>query len=199
MTEKKNKKPVVKREGTRTIDKRQLCTFCDKGQKFVKKLIAGPGVFICDLCVTACSKIFDGIPPRELSNVLKLAASEQADTLKCSFCGKKHNLLAPHISRGTKANICAACIDLCNEILHYELFEGKQLTKSDIDRIDLLALNQERPARSNSRLPRRTGSNNSFRRQTANEQQVLETFSIIASELSAIRQRLDKLENSKAY
>ncbi|RLD98820.1 MAG: ATP-dependent Clp protease ATP-binding subunit ClpX [Aquificota bacterium] len=33
------------------------CSFCGKGQREVKKLIAGPGVYICDRCVTLCNKI----------------------------------------------------------------------------------------------------------------------------------------------
>ena len=33
------------------------CSFCGKGQKEVKKLIAGPGVYICDRCVILCNRI----------------------------------------------------------------------------------------------------------------------------------------------
>ncbi len=33
------------------------CSFCGKGQREVKKLIAGPGVYICDRCVLLCNKI----------------------------------------------------------------------------------------------------------------------------------------------
>jgi ATP-dependent Clp protease ATP-binding subunit ClpX len=33
------------------------CSFCRKSQKQVKKLIAGPGVYICDECVTLCYEI----------------------------------------------------------------------------------------------------------------------------------------------
>lgn len=35
------------------------CSFCGKTQKQVKKLIAGPGVFICDECVDLCNEIID--------------------------------------------------------------------------------------------------------------------------------------------
>ena len=39
-------------------DKNQLhCSFCGKGQKEVKKLIAGPGVYICDECIDLCNDI----------------------------------------------------------------------------------------------------------------------------------------------
>jgi ATP-dependent Clp protease ATP-binding subunit ClpX len=36
-----------------------LCSFCGKSQTEVKKLIAGPGVYICDSCVTVCKTIID--------------------------------------------------------------------------------------------------------------------------------------------
>ncbi len=55
------------------------CSFCGKSQKQVKKLIAGPGVYICDECIDLCNEIieeeltetaeltFDNLPnPREI-------------------------------------------------------------------------------------------------------------------------------------
>ncbi len=35
------------------------CSFCGKSQKQVKKLIAGPGVYICDECVDLCNEIIE--------------------------------------------------------------------------------------------------------------------------------------------
>jgi len=35
------------------------CSFCGKSQKQVKKLIAGPGVYICDECIDLCNVIID--------------------------------------------------------------------------------------------------------------------------------------------
>lgn len=35
------------------------CSFCGKSQKQVKKLIAGPGVYICDECIELCNEIVD--------------------------------------------------------------------------------------------------------------------------------------------
>ena len=40
-------------------DNRLKCSFCGKGQDQVKKLIAGPGVYICDECVDLCNEILD--------------------------------------------------------------------------------------------------------------------------------------------
>jgi len=41
------------------------CSFCGKSQKQVKKLIAGPGVYICDECIELCNEIIE----EELSTV----------------------------------------------------------------------------------------------------------------------------------
>ena len=38
---------------------RLKCSFCGKTQDQVKKLIAGPDVFICDECVELCNEILD--------------------------------------------------------------------------------------------------------------------------------------------
>ena len=59
------------------------CSFCGKSQKQVKKLIAGPGVYICDECIDLCNDIiaeelaetpefsFEELPkPREIFDFL---------------------------------------------------------------------------------------------------------------------------------
>ncbi|MDY0000736.1 MAG: ATP-dependent Clp protease ATP-binding subunit ClpX [Polyangia bacterium] len=49
------------------------CSFCGKGQREVKKLIAGPTVYICDECVSLCNDIIDEEFQRE-SSLLELAS-----------------------------------------------------------------------------------------------------------------------------
>ena len=39
------------------VDKKLYCSFCGKNQSEVKKLIAGPSVYICDECVSLCNDI----------------------------------------------------------------------------------------------------------------------------------------------
>jgi hypothetical protein len=39
---------------------RLYCSFCRKSDKQVAKLIAGPGVYICDGCVSLCNAILEG-------------------------------------------------------------------------------------------------------------------------------------------
>ena len=36
-----------------------LCSFCGKTQRQVRKLIAGPGVYICDECIDLCTEIIE--------------------------------------------------------------------------------------------------------------------------------------------
>jgi ATP-dependent Clp protease ATP-binding subunit ClpX len=48
------------------------CSFCGKSQKQVKKLIAGPGVYICDECIDLCNEIIE----EELSETSELKFDE---------------------------------------------------------------------------------------------------------------------------
>jgi ATP-dependent Clp protease ATP-binding subunit ClpX len=48
------------------------CSFCGKSQKQVKKLIAGPGVYICDECIDLCNEIIE----EELSETAELHFDE---------------------------------------------------------------------------------------------------------------------------
>jgi len=45
---------------SRYDEKKQLkCSFCGKAQEQVKRLVAGPGVYICDECIELCSEIIE--------------------------------------------------------------------------------------------------------------------------------------------
>jgi hypothetical protein len=47
-----------------TMTKRRTlyCSFCRKDERHVKKLVAGPGVYICDVCIETCRKFARGEP-----------------------------------------------------------------------------------------------------------------------------------------
>ena len=50
-------------------EKLLYCSFCGKSQHEVKKLIAGPSVFICDECIALCNEIIrDERPHTEITN-----------------------------------------------------------------------------------------------------------------------------------
>jgi ATP-dependent Clp protease ATP-binding subunit ClpX len=40
-------------------DSSKVCSFCGKSADFARRLIAGPGVYICDECVNVCKRILD--------------------------------------------------------------------------------------------------------------------------------------------
>ncbi|MEQ9314369.1 MAG: ATP-dependent Clp protease ATP-binding subunit ClpX, partial [Henriciella sp.] len=74
---------MTKQSGTGDSKNTLYCSFCGKSQHEVKKLIAGPTVFICDECVELCMDIIreeskasgfkskEGVPsPREICDVL---------------------------------------------------------------------------------------------------------------------------------
>lgn len=48
-----------KEAGMAKYDSHLKCSFCGKSQEQVRKLIAGPGVYICDECVDLCNEILD--------------------------------------------------------------------------------------------------------------------------------------------
>jgi ATP-dependent Clp protease ATP-binding subunit ClpX len=62
---------------SRYDEKKQLkCSFCGKAQEQVKRLVAGPGVYICDECIELCSEIIeeefeDTRSDRELNEIPK--------------------------------------------------------------------------------------------------------------------------------
>ena len=85
-----------KKKGTGSEENKILyCSFCGKSQHEVRKLIAGPTVFICDECVELCmdiikedhkatvSKSSDGVPtPKEIRQVL-LPVSATMPSARC--------------------------------------------------------------------------------------------------------------------
>ena len=90
------------------------CSFCGKSQKQVKKLIAGPGVYICDECIDLCNEIieeeltetadvsFDNLPnPREVRAFLDDYVVGQDDAKKIlSVAVYNHYRRIQHQSEG---------------------------------------------------------------------------------------------------
>ena len=90
------------------------CSFCGKSQHEVRKLIAGPTVFICDECVELCNDIIkeesksaltkggDGVPsPQEILNVLNDYVIGQRNAKRVlSVAVHKHYKRLAHASSG---------------------------------------------------------------------------------------------------
>ena len=77
------------------------CSFCSKSQTEVRKLIAGPGVYICEACAAAA----------------EASAGDRSE--KCSFCGKS-GATVTGMAPGPNVRICDECLDLCREIIRQE-------------------------------------------------------------------------------
>ncbi len=56
-----------------------LCSFCGKSQSEVKKLIAGPSVYICDECIELCNDIIAEENEKEEVKTARLSIPEPAD------------------------------------------------------------------------------------------------------------------------
>jgi ATP-dependent Clp protease ATP-binding subunit ClpX len=71
-----------------------LCSFCGKSQSEVKKIIAGPGVYICDSCVNVCKTIIDREvkqpAPEARPTVRLVKPSEIKKTLDDFVIGQDH-------------------------------------------------------------------------------------------------------------
>ena len=48
---------MARPKNNHTTEENQECSFCGKSAEFARRLIAGPGVYICDECVQVCNRI----------------------------------------------------------------------------------------------------------------------------------------------
>ena len=58
-----------------------FCSFCGKNQKEVKKLIAGPAVYICDECIQLCSEIIEEETDKEEGKPEQFLAPKEIKSL----------------------------------------------------------------------------------------------------------------------
>src|SRR5581483_5696094 len=75
------------------------CSFCGRSQAEVEKLVAGPGVYICDGCIQSAEP-----------NV------NAAARVTCSFCGRQRRDAQSMTAQGN-VRICDSCLRLCLEVL----------------------------------------------------------------------------------
>ena len=87
------------------------CSFCKRPQHEVGKLIAGPGVYICDRCSGEANALRTGEPSEGLA---LLGADDRPTT--CDFCGKPSTDVEALV-KGDANAICSTCLELCAQIL----------------------------------------------------------------------------------
>jgi hypothetical protein len=88
-----------------------VCSFCRKDQDQVRKLIAGPSVYICDECVDVCNDVIEG----ECQHETPAGQTSQQNTIfdldsRCVLCHlpKPSEELLAVPERGF---ICTVCLD----------------------------------------------------------------------------------------
>ncbi|CAH1385218.1 ATP-dependent Clp protease ATP-binding subunit ClpX [Candidatus Nitrotoga sp. M5] len=122
-------------------DKLLYCSFCGKSQHEVRKLIAGPSVFVCDECVELCNDII-----REEINNTVSGSTDKAD------------LLVPHDIRA-RLDEYVIGQDHAKKILSVAVYNHyKRLKNTDTDEVEL--------AKSNILLLGPTGSGKTLLAQT---------------------------------
>jgi len=100
------------------------CSFCSKGQPDVRKLIAGPTVFICNECVDVCVDII--LQDRDVHEVPQAAAGDQQPTgvdavlreraITCALCGKA-SLPDRVLTIENRGVLCGGCADAVEDAL----------------------------------------------------------------------------------
>jgi hypothetical protein len=86
------------------------CSFCNKTQRQVKKLIAGPNVLICDECVDICLAILND--PGEVDESYYTRDDDGAIALavRCRMCNTD-TLTSRSLLVAGRGILCAGCID----------------------------------------------------------------------------------------
>jgi len=106
-------------ERTRRTWEGLTCSFCGRPQGNGCKLIAGPGVYICDLCIVLSDEVLSVGEQRANDRIQVVPVGSIEAETKCSFCGRKRALVAG-LASGPAVQICNECVDLCKEILDEE-------------------------------------------------------------------------------
>jgi ribosomal protein S14 len=112
-----------RRRRPRDSSAQRACSFCGREQRLVRKLIAGPSVYICDPCILAAVGVStSGRPAKDPA----LQSVESTSERTCSFCGKARRAVdalvaGPAYPTRVPPMICNECLGLCGEILSDQL------------------------------------------------------------------------------
>ena len=122
------------------------CNFCGKSQKQVRKLIAGPGVYICDECIGLCNEIIE----EELSE----AVAESDDAIELPTPREIYDFLEEYVVGQDPAKRALA-VAVYN---HYKRIRSQESSQADDDGVEI--------AKSNILMVGPTGSGKTYLAQT---------------------------------
>jgi hypothetical protein len=89
------------------------CSFCGKSQGEIRKLIAGPNVYICDECVDLCNDILE----REAESVsTREEATPVHSIASCALCRLPKDVTELRMI-GEKGVLCVECIDTVRSVV----------------------------------------------------------------------------------
>lgn len=92
----------------------RVCSFCGNTEEQVRKLIAGPGVHMCDECIAFGTEF--------LAEASEERSSEQGEPAVCSFCGTATPAGAT-VASSDGVHICKQCVDLGQKAIDQAIAE----------------------------------------------------------------------------
>jgi hypothetical protein len=108
------------------------CSFCGLDSAHAGRIIAGPGMFICDRCVELASAVLAGGETRSTARTSLVCVARADGKARCGFCGRRRAQAGAMVEAPTRpqagklrgrrpgVRICAACVELCEEIVAEE-------------------------------------------------------------------------------
>jgi hypothetical protein len=106
------------KQSAHLVDESLRCSFCNKSQDDVKKLIAGRNVFICYECIGICADIIAGDAQNsgEGRRWRERAAILRQEFGECSLCGKPA-LAEESLLIRDRGSLCGDCADAVEDAL----------------------------------------------------------------------------------
>ena len=108
-------------------EKNIRCSFCGKSQDAVERIIAGPGVFICNECIRVCTGILDGDDEYDESDDFTYTINKDKNTLPSPAEIKK--VLDSYVigQEDAKKTLAVAVYN------HYKRINNPQKDKDDVE------------------------------------------------------------------
>lgn len=101
-----------------TEDPEPRCSFCKRSQDDVRKLIAGPNVFICDDCVQVCVDIVadDNLGPGIAEQLVRATTPQWSSAISCTLC-RMPVVLEEVVQVDGRAFLCPQCVSAIRSAL----------------------------------------------------------------------------------